>query len=157
MEFWEAAGARGGVCDSMDHFIAKTVKAPPSKPLASPPFLHASTTKMSDKSRYAICGAFILGVALTAAYNNRKAYLGEENDDPDPEWQLRQQEKLISRFAKIKDLDTFEKSSVELELDRKARHVKEGIEGCIGDTPLIKIKSLSEYTGCEILAKAEVI
>jgi hypothetical protein len=32
----------------------------------------------------------------------------------------------------------------------------EGVEGCIGNTPLIKIKSLSEATGCEILAKAEV-
>jgi cysteine synthase A len=34
--------------------------------------------------------------------------------------------------------------------------IKEGIEGCIGNTPLIKIKSLSDATGCEILAKAEV-
>lgn len=32
----------------------------------------------------------------------------------------------------------------------------EGIEACIGHTPLILIKSLSEETGCEILAKAEV-
>ena len=32
----------------------------------------------------------------------------------------------------------------------------EGIEACIGNTPLFKIKSLSEETGCEILAKAEV-
>lgn len=31
-----------------------------------------------------------------------------------------------------------------------------GIEGCIGHTPLFKIRSLSEATGCEILAKAEV-
>ena len=34
--------------------------------------------------------------------------------------------------------------------------IKQGIEGCIGDTPLIKIKSLSDATGCEVLAKAEV-
>lgn len=32
-----------------------------------------------------------------------------------------------------------------------------GIEGCIGDTPLFKIKSLSEATGCEIYAKAEFL
>ena len=31
-----------------------------------------------------------------------------------------------------------------------------GIESCIGNTPLIKIKSLSDATGCEILAKVEV-
>ena len=32
-----------------------------------------------------------------------------------------------------------------------------GIEGCIGNTPLFKIKSLSEATGCEIYAKAEFL
>ena len=31
-----------------------------------------------------------------------------------------------------------------------------GIESCIGNTPLFKIKSLSRATGCEILGKAEV-
>lgn len=34
--------------------------------------------------------------------------------------------------------------------------IVEGIEGCIGNTHLVRIKSLSEATGCEILAKAEV-
>lgn len=32
-----------------------------------------------------------------------------------------------------------------------------GIEACIGNTPLFRIKSLSEATGCEILGKAEVL
>lgn len=41
-------------------------------------------------------------------------------------------------------------------IDIRKEGIKEGIEGCIGNTPLIKIKSLSEATGCEILAKAEV-
>ena len=35
--------------------------------------------------------------------------------------------------------------------------IPEGIEGIIGNTPLFKIKSLSEATGCEILAKAEFL
>jgi hypothetical protein len=34
--------------------------------------------------------------------------------------------------------------------------IVDGIEGCIGNTPLIRIKSLSALTGCDILAKAEV-
>jgi cysteine synthase len=38
----------------------------------------------------------------------------------------------------------------------EVEEIAEGIEGTIGNTPLIKIKSLSEVTGCEILAKAEV-
>lgn len=32
-----------------------------------------------------------------------------------------------------------------------------GVEGLIGNTPLIKLKSLSEATGCEIFAKAEFL
>ena len=35
--------------------------------------------------------------------------------------------------------------------------ITEGIEGCIGNTPLFKIRSLSEATGCTILAKAEFL
>ena len=31
-----------------------------------------------------------------------------------------------------------------------------GLEGCVGNTPLVRIKSLSAETGCEILGKAEV-
>lgn len=34
--------------------------------------------------------------------------------------------------------------------------VVDGVEGCIGNTPLLRIKSLSDATGCEILAKVEV-
>ncbi|WEW58428.1 Cysteine synthase 2 [Emydomyces testavorans] len=33
--------------------------------------------------------------------------------------------------------------------------IVDGIEGCIGNTPLIRIKSLSDATECDILAKAE--
>lgn len=32
----------------------------------------------------------------------------------------------------------------------------DGIEACVGNTPLFRIKSLSDETGCEIFAKAEV-
>lgn len=35
--------------------------------------------------------------------------------------------------------------------------VVDGLEGCIGDTPLVRIKSLSDATGREILAKAEFL
>lgn len=39
---------------------------------------------------------------------------------------------------------------------RAVEGIGEGIESCIGKTPLFRIKSLSEATGCEILGKAEV-
>lgn len=35
--------------------------------------------------------------------------------------------------------------------------IRNGLEDCIGNTPLIRIKHLSEATGCEILGKAEVL
>ena len=64
-------------------------------------------------------------------------------------------------MSKINDLDTLKKTLFELESSvvkgSGAGDIKEGIEGCIGDTPLIKIKSLSEYTGCDILVKAEFL
>lgn len=43
----------------------------------------------------------------------------------------------------------------ELELDVES--VVDGLEGCIGNTPLVRIKSLSDATGREILAKAEFL
>ncbi|MCJ1302099.1 hypothetical protein MMC08_004900 [Hypocenomyce scalaris] len=42
-------------------------------------------------------------------------------------------------------------------VDATVSDIPQGIEGCIGNTPLFKIKSLSEETGCEILAKAEFL
>jgi cysteine synthase A len=109
---------------------------------------------MPDQTRYYVIGAFLFGVALTAAYNKQSSNLVEQPEIDD----LKRQKQLIARFAKLNGLDVVEKSWKELEslLEKGVGGIKEGIEGCIGDTPLIKIKSLSEYTGCEILAKAEV-
>ncbi|BDA42261.1 Cysteine synthase 2 [Coccomyxa sp. Obi] len=41
--------------------------------------------------------------------------------------------------------------------DGSCRAIADGVEGLIGDTPLVRIRSLSEQTGCEILAKAEML
>lgn len=45
-------------------------------------------------------------------------------------------------------------------LDASPRHaedIRDGIEDAIGNTPLIRIKSLSDATGCDILGKAEFL
>lgn len=39
---------------------------------------------------------------------------------------------------------------------REKEQLGEGVEACVGNTRLLRIKSLSDATGCEILAKAEV-
>jgi len=108
--------------------------------------------KMADRSRYYFLGAFLLGIALTTAYNKKRSIEGIDNADQ----LLAQQQKWLSQLAKINDLETLKKSLLEFDGGHGAVNIKEGIEGCIGGTPLIKIKSLSEFTGCDILAKAEV-
>lgn len=108
---------------------------------------------MPDQYRYYALGAFLLGVVLTTAYNKRSLYSQERADDAN----ANKRRNPVIGFPAKNDLDS-RKTNIVVGLHKKNfGHIKEGIEGCIGDTPLIKIKSLSEYTGCEILAKAEVI
>ena len=57
---------------------------------------------------------------------------------------------LLCRHIDLAQSDTPRKVS------RVKQEVPDGIESCIGNTPLFRIKSLSEATGCDILAKAEV-
>ena len=40
---------------------------------------------------------------------------------------------------------------------QRPEQIGEGLESCVGETPLFRIKSLSDATGCEILAKAEFL
>ncbi|KAI4953936.1 hypothetical protein J4E91_002785 [Alternaria rosae] len=108
---------------------------------------------MSDRSKYYILGAFLLGIALTNVYNKKRLIEGTDDESQT----LAQQQKWLSQLAKVNDLETLKKSLLEFGGGQGAVNIKEGIEGCIGDTPLIKIKSLSEFTGCEILAKAEFL
>jgi len=103
--------------------------------------------------------AFFGGVLMTLAFKDFY---------PDLEHRFRQRKRTKSRGAHFledrveEDEDNHEGveamrsmksiTSVKLEVPP----IREGIEGCIGNTPLIKIKSLSDATGCDILAKAEV-
>ncbi|KAK6541123.1 hypothetical protein TWF694_008496 [Orbilia ellipsospora] len=48
-------------------------------------------------------------------------------------------------------------SSLPTILAHDKEDIKNGLEGCIGNTPLVRIRSLSEYLGCEVLAKAEFL
>ena len=50
-----------------------------------------------------------------------------------------------------------ESASVNSVADNIYNGIVEGVEGCIGNTPLVKIRSLSEATGRTILAKAEFL
>lgn len=112
---------------------------------------------MSDQSRfYYTLGAFLLGAYLTSVWKSRSRDVEPELRDLGQ--RLTQQRKDQSRFSKIDNLDTLKKnlSEISQSLEKATGTIKQGIEGCIGNTPLIRIKSLSDATGCEILAKAEV-
>ncbi|KAG0651435.1 Cysteine synthase 2 [Hyphodiscus hymeniophilus] len=104
----------------------------------------------------AVAVAFVAGIMLT---------LGFKDLYPDLERRY-QRRRGISSTSDSRPTSTY-LPPVKLEdHTRSARHsvvgrptppIPEGIEGCIGNTPLFKIKSLSEATGCEIFAKAEFL
>ena|ERR1051325_221005 len=52
---------------------------------------------------------------------------------------------------KNKDGNKHNKNTRELPSDIRSKDIADGIEGLIGNTPLMRIKSLSDATGCEIL------
>ncbi len=55
-----------------------------------------------------------------------------------------------------RNTDFFDQASTPL-IERTKASVQAGFAEAVGDTPLIRLNSLSEETGCEILAKAEFL
>lgn len=88
--------------------------------------------KMPDHSTAYVGTAFVAGVCLALAYQEISRPRREDNVAE----QISPTNGLIARAG--------------------PPTIVEGIEGCIGNTPLFRIKSLSDETGCEILGKAEV-
>ncbi|CAG7922705.1 unnamed protein product [Penicillium olsonii] len=89
---------------------------------------------MPDHSTAYIGTAFAAGVCIALAYQelSRSKCEGKSQEQPQPQAQG-------------------------LEARAGPPAIVEGIEGCIGNTPLFRIKSLSDETGCEILGKAEFL
>lgn len=90
--------------------------------------------------------SFLAGVLLT---------LGFKDVYPDLERNYRQRKRRFS-ILDPRSLQVRLRDNTRSSVARPGAQIPEGIEACIGHTPLIKIKSLSDETGCEILAKAEV-
>lgn len=97
---------------------------------------------MSDYHRVYIGAAFVAGVLVTIGL--KEFY--ERHVQP------------VSAGDETKGKTSTGKSDTELlnSVRTGPPAIVEGVEGCIGNTPLFRIKSLSDETGCEILAKAEV-
>jgi hypothetical protein len=140
-----------GVAHSSKHLTLGESKLnqPNISPFNAPDALIYSHSflSMDGRARLYVIGAFALGVLLT---------LGYKDVYPDLEQRFRRRRRRFSivdaRSAKVELRDETQKRLSELPVTE----IPEGIEGLIGNTPLFKIKSLSEATGCEILAKAEV-
>ncbi|KAF7938828.1 uncharacterized protein EAE98_001166 [Botrytis deweyae] len=112
----------------------------------------------------AVAVAFVAGVLLT---------LGFKDFYPDLERRYQRRRKgtgtgtgIIASDSSASDLRPVGSNLPPLRLEDRTRKsvvglpkpiIPEGIEGCIGNTPLFKIKSLSDATGCNILAKAEFL
>ncbi|KAJ4295950.1 Cysteine synthase 2 [Collariella sp. IMI 366227] len=97
----------------------------------------------------ALTVAFIAGVFVT---------LGFKDLYPELETRYQRKRKRSRRSSILFEpvsLEDREESS--LTLYDRGDGIVDGVEGTIGNTPLVKIRSLSEATGCIILAKAEYL
>jgi len=121
--------------------------------------------------------AFTLGILLTLGYKDlypdlERRFLARRRHNARKKQRLDQEESLIpsedfhpdhvsllDNSKIISSPSDQEWSHISSSLAQSSRYesISNGIEGTIGSTPLIRIKSLSEYTQCEILAKAEFL
>ncbi|KEY81601.1 cysteine synthase [Aspergillus fumigatus] len=97
---------------------------------------------MSDHSRVSIGTAFVAGILLALGFS--------ELLYPELKNRIRG-----TRSQPTKVLQDGSADSLTVRSGPPA--IVDGIEGCIGNTPLLRIKSLSDATGCEILGKAEFL
>lgn len=116
---------------------------------------------MDTRVRLQLTAAVLVGVLLTLGYKDLY---------PDLERRFRRQRaRRRPRSSAAVAAGLVSDSGIHLEDHEKANgnlqhnsnkdvgDIPSGIEACVGNTPLFRIKSLSEATGCDILAKAEVV
>ncbi|KAL2009593.1 hypothetical protein VTN00DRAFT_5400 [Thermoascus crustaceus] len=100
---------------------------------------------MTDHSRIYIGAAFLAGILLTLGYKDLYPEL------------VRLLEERRRRRGKAPNGHIGDEEILLSSVRAGPPAIVDGVEGCIGNTPLLRIKSLSEATGCEILAKAEFL
>lgn len=119
---------------------------------------------LDNRNKLTATGGVLLGIIIT---------LGFKDLYPDLEDSFRQRLRRLRGqdiprplpgepdYVRLEDHTRRKSSTIAADVRDPRRSVQdniaEGIEGLIGNTPLIKLKSLSDATGCEILAKAEFL
>ena len=125
---------------------------------------------MDNYPRLTLTAAFLAGVFLTLGFKDfypdlERRFRSRRHDttrsSPNYPSTLRGAGLLIEPAAGDAETDGGARLKLEDHTSLRGRRketesAKEGIEGCVGNSPLIRIKSLSAETRCEILGKAEV-
>lgn len=60
-------------------------------------------------------------------------------------------------YSSRNNINSTRSNSIKSSSSLKTQSIGEGVEALIGNTPIVKIRSLSRETGCSILAKAEFL
>ena len=123
----------------------------------------SNTSMILEHPRLPLILAFLTGVVLT---------LGFKDVYPDLEKRFRRRLESNAKTSGRRRSSIFPRQTEENTLSLQDRITlpshdvtsetlstgkMRGLESCIGNTPLIRINSLSKETGCEILAKAEFL
>ena len=120
---------------------------------------------IQPKSCYPPLAGFLLGILLTLGFKDiypdlerRFRRHWNRNKNSLPSSQNRINDNIDENHANARDPQKrlTKDGNAFRKVDGRFNGIVDGIEGTIGNTPLIRIKSLSEATGCEILGKAEV-
>ncbi|PGH33429.1 cysteine synthase A [[Emmonsia] crescens] len=112
---------------------------------------------MIDNPRFYIPAAFLAGVLLALGIRDIYPHLERHHQQRRKGRNNAQHEQHVFEGVEIKNGDMIDGVKYGLPCNPGPPPIVDGIEGCIGNTPLFRIKSLSEATGCEILAKAEFL
>lgn len=118
---------------------------------------------LNERPKLFIGLAFVAGILLTLGYKDVYPDL-ERRFQSRRRWEQRRKSLIESARDRVNledhsdDEQSPESSSAYFTaLASRSSEICSGIEGTIGNTPLIRIKSLSDATGCDILAKAEFL
>lgn len=126
------------------------------------------STHLQEHSRLYVGLAFAAGIVLTLGYKDvypdlerrfRRAmhFSRSPHVTAGPSTHIKLDDRTTTRNRSSSIASTQTQQQQQQQPISNTYEIREGIEGTIGNTPLIRIKSLSDATGCEILAKAEFL